>query len=182
MFVRESFEQLLSVTEDVPAFLITIAVENCDKVENFSAAKWVLDQMGPWTGPEDHLVPPKMLRHFSSGQHRTIGDVSRDARRPVADQDLSDVGPQSISTDQRTPFDTASVFELNRYTVITIRKASYLCGDRELDCRFSMAGIDNCVVQIGSVRDSVGIRKRFWRSRDCSEVHESRSHRRERLA
>ena len=51
MFVRESFEQLLSVTEDVPAFLITIAVENCDKVENFSAAKRVLGQMGPWNGP-----------------------------------------------------------------------------------------------------------------------------------
>ena len=51
VFARESFEQLLSVTEDVPAFLITIAVENCDEVENFSAAKRVLNQVSPWTGP-----------------------------------------------------------------------------------------------------------------------------------
>ena len=87
--------------------------------------------------------------------------MSRDARRPVADQDLPDVRPQSIGTDQRTPFDTAPIFELNGYTVIAIREASYLCGDRELDFWFGIAGIDKCVVQIGSVRDSLRIRKRF---------------------
>ena len=65
MFASELFEQLLSVAEDVPAFFITIALENCDEA-GVPAAKRVLDQMSPRTGPEEHLVPPKMLRHFSS--------------------------------------------------------------------------------------------------------------------
>ena len=38
MFVNKAFEQFLQIAEDIPAFFISIAVKNRDKIENLTPA------------------------------------------------------------------------------------------------------------------------------------------------
>ena len=56
--------QLVRIAEDIPAFLVAIAMEYRDEVVKLPAAQRIVHEMGFRSRPQHDVVLPEVVRHF----------------------------------------------------------------------------------------------------------------------
>src|SRR6202043_1381098 len=88
----------------VRAFLVPIAPEYRDLVEEFSAVHSVLNevQVGPY--PQKHAIEVRIRRRFFDGDRPAVSDELRADGIAIVVDDLASRGPQSVDTHQRLAF------------------------------------------------------------------------------
>src|ERR1700686_57881 len=79
---RKTLVQLGRVAVTVPAFLVTVGMEHGDQIEQFAGAQRIVHEMHLLAGPQHHVAPAILLRHFRRRQNGAIGDMAGGFRLP----------------------------------------------------------------------------------------------------
>ncbi len=139
----------------VPAFLVVIGMEHGNEVIELAATQRIVNEVRAWAGPQHHVGPPQILRHFLALEHRAIGDVAGDAWLAVANDALANARPHAVAAEQRRAFGALAAFERDGDAVAMVFVTVDAPAGLERDQIAALAGFEERGVDVGAVRDRV---------------------------
>src|SRR5579862_3267040 len=151
----ETLVQLGRIAVTVPALFVAVGMEYGDQIEQFAGAQRIVHQMHLLAGPQHHVAPAVLLRHFRGRQHGAIGDVACGFRWTVADHDLPDGRPQAVGADQSGAAIRLAALGAYGDAVSRLFDRHDLLRGIELDQIGFAAGFEQYLVQIGAMDQRV---------------------------
>ena len=134
-----------------------VVVIGDDEVEHLPARQRVMHDVAFRAGPQRRRVPAQILRHLLGRDHRAVGGVAGDARRPVRGDLLAHIRPQPVGADQERAGDALAVGKPrgDRRPILIV--AHDFAGDAQIDQRAVAAGLQEHAMQIAAMHDRIGI-------------------------
>jgi len=153
------------------AFLVPVASEHRNLVEEFSASHAILHEVQVGPHPQSHVVKIGIQGSFLDGQGSAVGHELRADRIAVVVHDLASRGPQSIDAHQGVAIIDEAIPAFDPRAVAEIFDPDCSRLFSSVMSAFSAAGLEFDRQQIAAMHDDVGISEMILKF--CAEVKRS---------